>query len=170
MKKSFTLIELIVVIAIIAILGAVIAPNAFKAISKAKVAATVADFRSIKTAVMTYLTDTAAWPLTTAGSAYFLANTGSVANWDGPYLDKWPQSRWGTGVYSFQNDSTVDWTGAAPGDAAKYAQITLVPQASAQKIDLAVDGAVNSGAGSFRYTAADPTTVYYLVSTDVTVN
>ena len=37
-SKGFTLIELIVVIAIIAILGAIIAPNAFRAIEKAKMA------------------------------------------------------------------------------------------------------------------------------------
>ena len=37
-KKGFTLVELLVVIAVIAILASVIAPNAFSAMEKAKVA------------------------------------------------------------------------------------------------------------------------------------
>ncbi|SHJ08964.1 prepilin-type N-terminal cleavage/methylation domain-containing protein [Desulfofundulus thermosubterraneus] len=37
-EKDFTLVELLVVIAIISILAAIIAPNAFKAVEKAKVA------------------------------------------------------------------------------------------------------------------------------------
>ncbi|WP_333870599.1 type II secretion system protein [Desulforamulus putei] len=38
-NRGFTLVELLVVIAIIGILAAVIAPNAFKAVEKGKVAA-----------------------------------------------------------------------------------------------------------------------------------
>jgi len=58
-KKGFTLIELIVVIAIIGLLAAVIAPNVFRAIEKGKAASTEADYRSIKTGALAYFADCA---------------------------------------------------------------------------------------------------------------
>jgi general secretion pathway protein G len=58
MRKTFTLIELIVVIAIIAILAAIITPNAFMAIEKSKVSRIVADCKSIRTAAYNMFADT----------------------------------------------------------------------------------------------------------------
>lgn len=90
MKKSFTLIELIVVIAIIAILAAIVTPNAFKAIEKAKLSRTAADMKGIKTACLGYYSDTGTWPnchYITDASSSLISNPG-VAGWDGPYLDK----------------------------------------------------------------------------------
>ncbi len=88
MKKSFTLIELIVVIAIIAILAAIIAPNAFKAIEKARVAKTVADMKSIKTAFTALYTDTFRFPLgcnafTTANPEAYLDDSQCGGCWVG---------------------------------------------------------------------------------------
>ncbi|MDD2702767.1 MAG: type II secretion system protein, partial [Candidatus Omnitrophica bacterium] len=60
--KGFTLIELIVVIAIISVLSAIIAPNAFRAIEKAKLARVEADAKAIKTAAFSMYADTGMWP------------------------------------------------------------------------------------------------------------
>ena len=95
-KKGFTLIELIVVIAIIAILAAIIAPNAFKAIEKAKISRTLGDYRSIKTAVLAYHIDTNVWPISSADGSDLLANTSAEDDWEGPYLESWPQGAFGT--------------------------------------------------------------------------
>ncbi|MBE3588244.1 MAG: prepilin-type N-terminal cleavage/methylation domain-containing protein [Thermoanaerobacteraceae bacterium] len=61
-NRGFTLVELLVVIAIIGILAAIIAPNAFKAIEKSKVAAAEADYKSIKAAALNFYTDIGKWP------------------------------------------------------------------------------------------------------------
>ena len=169
--KGFTLIELIVVIAIIAVLAAIIAPNAFKAIEKAKISATIADLQSIKTAAMSYYSDTGAWVATCATSpcSSGFVTTNSVAGWDGPYLEKWPpQSKW-AGAYTWTNASgSVFCTGAGCVAAnERYSSISNVPQTAAQKIDQQLDGGTVSGtAGSVRYTTANPTTVNVLVSRD----
>ena len=56
-ERGFTLIELLVVIAIIGILSAIIAPNAFKAIDKARMSKTISDIKAIKTASLLYYAD-----------------------------------------------------------------------------------------------------------------
>jgi prepilin-type N-terminal cleavage/methylation domain-containing protein len=95
MKKSFTLIELIVVIAIIVVLAAIIAPNAFRATEKAKISRIVADLKTIKAASMTFYTDTGKWILSVIGgygpikgNHPLLVNPDPViAGWDGSYLE-----------------------------------------------------------------------------------
>ncbi len=98
MRKGFTLVELLVVIAIIGILAAVIAPNAFKAILKSKVARVEEDLNAIKAAAYMYYADTGRFPpdddcYTVHGIPYhgidFLENKAGVEGWDGPYLEKW---------------------------------------------------------------------------------
>jgi len=165
--KAFTLIELVVVIAIIAILVAIVSPTAFRAIERARNSTTANDLKSIKTAAMSYNGDCSAWPATGSGPTYFMNNTGAVATWDGPYLDRWPVARWSGGVYTFLNDSAVDWTGVAPGDSARYVQLTSVPAANSAAIDLIVDGTAGATSGFFRING---TTVYYLIDTAVVVN
>ena len=100
MKKGFTLIELIVVIAIIAILAAIIAPNAFRAIEKSKVARAVADLKNIKTATLTYRTDTGRWPTSDyiRDSSHSLLSDSGIPGWDGPYLEKIAVSPFGVKI------------------------------------------------------------------------
>lgn len=57
LNKAFTLIELLIVVAIIAILAAIAVPNFLEAQTRAKVSRTVADMRTIATAVEAYSVD-----------------------------------------------------------------------------------------------------------------
>lgn len=57
-KKGFTLVELLVVIAIIGILAVVAVPALFSNINKAKVASVESDYSSIKSAALSYYSDT----------------------------------------------------------------------------------------------------------------
>lgn len=67
MKKAFTLIELLIVVAIIAILAAIAVPNFLEAQTRAKVSRTKADMRSVATAIESYKVDNSAGP-TDAGN------------------------------------------------------------------------------------------------------
>ena len=57
-NKGFTLVELLVVIAIIGILAVVAVPALFKNIEKAKIAELEADISAIKSAALSYYSDT----------------------------------------------------------------------------------------------------------------
>jgi type II secretion system protein G len=61
-RKAFTLIELLIVVAIIAILAAIAVPNFLEAQTRAKVSRVRADVRSVATALETYRIDTNQYP------------------------------------------------------------------------------------------------------------
>ncbi len=62
-RRAFTLIELLIVVAIIAILAAIAVPNFMEAQVRAKVTRVKADLRSLKTAIETYRMDNNAYPI-----------------------------------------------------------------------------------------------------------
>jgi prepilin-type N-terminal cleavage/methylation domain-containing protein len=62
MKKAFTLIELLIVVAIIAILAAIAVPNFLEAQTRSKVSRSKADIRSMATAVESYFVDNNNYP------------------------------------------------------------------------------------------------------------
>jgi general secretion pathway protein G len=166
MRRGFTLVELIVVIAIIAILGAVIAPNAFKAIEKARISAAVGHLNAVKTASMQYYADLGKWP---TSHQNLTTSTGDAA-WDGPYLDKWPAATpWSAGTYTYMSDSGVNWDNAGAADPGRYVRITGGTPAIAKKLDLALDGNSDGTKGMVRYPDAG-TPIDFLISTDVGVN
>ena len=63
MKRAFTLIELLIVVAIIAILAAIAVPNFLEAQVRAKVARVKSDIRSVTTGLESYCVDHGKYPL-----------------------------------------------------------------------------------------------------------
>ena len=57
MKKAFTLIELLIVVAIIAILAAIAVPNFLEAQTRAKVSRVQSDLRTLATGIESYTVD-----------------------------------------------------------------------------------------------------------------
>jgi general secretion pathway protein G len=64
--KGFTLIELLIVVAIIGIIAAIAIPNLLNAIDRGKQKRTMADLRTVGTAVETYEIDNSLYPLVSA--------------------------------------------------------------------------------------------------------
>ncbi len=153
-KRGFTLVELLVVIAIIGILAAIIAPNAFKAIEKAKIARCEADLHAIKSACLAYYTDVGTWP-----DSLDKLMSDTATGWDGPYLEKEVKnSPWGpydlttvtpTGLYTAVTFSV-------------YVSADQVPDKAAQKIDKDLDGVADPASGAVQYDdSTAPYKVYY---------
>ena len=63
MKNAFTLIELLIVVAIIAILAAIAVPNFLAAQTRARVSRVLADFRTITTGLEAYRADYTGYPI-----------------------------------------------------------------------------------------------------------
>ena len=98
-QKGFTLIELLIVVAIIGIIAAIAIPNLLNAIDRGKQKRTMADMRSIGTAVESYAIDNNIYP-TSAGIANLANDVQPI------YIKILPQNDgWGTG-YTYQVDAT----------------------------------------------------------------
>jgi prepilin-type N-terminal cleavage/methylation domain-containing protein len=74
-KKGFTLIEIIVVLGVIAVLTAILAPIVVNYIGQAKDRRGDADVQTIGTAVLAFNSDTKEWPIWAVGTAVRPTNT-----------------------------------------------------------------------------------------------
>lgn len=73
-KNAFTLIELLIVVAIIAILAAIAVPNFLEAQTRAKISRVKADFRTVATGAQTYTLDHNKFPVDAFDRGYRLAH------------------------------------------------------------------------------------------------
>jgi general secretion pathway protein G len=98
-RAGFTLIEMLVIIAIIAILAAVVAPEVFRNVSDANTSAARSQIEILATALDTYRLDNHAYPTTEQGLAALRTEptTGErPPRWRGPYLRRAiPEDPWG---------------------------------------------------------------------------
>ena len=88
-SKGFTLIELLIVVAIIGIIAAIAIPNLLNAIDRGKQKRTMADMRSIGTAVESYAVDNNVYPtLNTIVALQTIIQTGAYMK-NMPLQDGW---------------------------------------------------------------------------------
>ncbi|OWV82242.1 type II secretion system protein GspG [Rhizobium sp. R634] len=86
--EGFTLVELLVVLAIIGLIAALVAPQVLKYLGSAKVDTTKAQIKNIENALELYYIDVGHYPSTEEGlEALSQAPTDGSA-WNGPYLKK----------------------------------------------------------------------------------
>ncbi|GGP27573.1 type II secretion system major pseudopilin GspG [Silvimonas amylolytica] len=98
-QRGFTLIEILVVITILAILGALIVPKIMDRPNDARVVAAKQDIRSVIQALKLYKLDNGRYPTTEQGLKALVEKpsaTPAPTNWKtGGYLEKLPKDPWG---------------------------------------------------------------------------
>ncbi len=94
--RGFTLLELLVVVAIIGLLAAYVGPKYFSQIGKSEQAVAKSQVESFNRALGTYRLDVGSFPTTEEGLAALVTRPANAAKWNGPYLDKAvPNDPWG---------------------------------------------------------------------------
>lgn len=98
-EGGFTLIEIMVVVVILGILAALVAPNVISRIDDAQINRAKQDIRAIESALQLYRLDNFRYPTTDQGLEALVNQPAdpSIRNWRaGGYLDKVPVDPWGT--------------------------------------------------------------------------
>jgi general secretion pathway protein G len=106
-EEGFTLVEMLVVLAIIALVTTLVAPQILRYLGSARADAAQAQIRSIGSALELYFIDVGAYPTNEEGLPALAVAPASATHWNGPYLrgaDKLTDP-WGE-AYVYQNDGS----------------------------------------------------------------
>ena len=105
-RAGVTLIEMLVVVVIIGLFVAVVAPSMFKQSDKARVVAARTQIKSFMTALGTYKLDTGVFPTTEQGLQALRVKPADANQWNGPYMpQEIPMDPWGHPyVYKYPGD------------------------------------------------------------------
>ncbi len=94
-QKGFTLIEVMIVVAILGILATLVVVNVAGNTDKALVTATKSDLQAIKQALDLYKLDNYKYPTTELGLEALVVKPDTARNWpEGGYLPKVPLDKW----------------------------------------------------------------------------
>lgn len=121
-SRGFTLLELLVVVVIIGLLAAFVAPKYFNQIGRSRTQISRAQIESFEKAMDQYRIDVGRYPDTSQGLIALVVKPPNVANWHGPYLKKGiPPDPWGK-AYVFKS----------PGDSGREYEISSLGGDAAQ--------------------------------------
>lgn len=96
-QQGFTLLELLVVIVIIGLLAAFVAPRYFSQVGKSQQQIARAQIDSLDKALVQYRIDTGHYPTQEQGLGALNVQPAGEPQWRGPYLKKnLPRDPWGT--------------------------------------------------------------------------
>lgn len=98
-QQGFTLIEIMVVVMIIALMGAIIGPQIFARFNQAQEVRVEQDIRAIEAALQFYRLDNYSYPTQAQGLDALVTAPAGASNWRGPYLDSEPLDPWDQPYY-----------------------------------------------------------------------
>ena len=102
---GFTLIELMIVIAILGLMAYMVAPRLMGVMGKAKPKIALTDIRNLETALDLFYLDVGRYPTEDEGLKVLMQAPENLPNWGGPYLKKPPKDPWGRDyVYKFPGE------------------------------------------------------------------
>ena len=132
-QAGFTLLELLVVMAIIGLLAGYVAPRYFAQIGKSEVKVAQAQLGAIEKAIEQYRLDTGHYPTQEQGLAALMKKPANETRWDGPYLKKdVPNDPWGR-----------PFTYKVPGERGDFELISLgkdgAPGGTGEAADLSIN-------------------------------
>lgn len=85
-EEGFTLVELLVVLAIIGLIAALATPQVLRYLGSARVDTTKAQIRNFESALELYYIDTGRYPTTDEGLSALQTKPASETRWNGPYI------------------------------------------------------------------------------------
>lgn len=96
-QRGFTLLELLVVLAILGLLIGLVAPAALRQLGSAKEKIAHQSIERLESVLDIYKLDVGSYPTTEQGLQALLAQPDGTTHWSGPYLkgDKPPEDPWG---------------------------------------------------------------------------
>ena len=99
--KGFTLVEIMVVITIIALVGAVVGPRVFNQLSGAKTKAARLQIEDYGSALELFYLETGRYPASSEGLSALIKAPPGLERWNGPYLKKTilPRDPWDNDYY-----------------------------------------------------------------------
>lgn len=129
-EGGFTLIEMLVVIAIIGLIMALIGPRVLNYLTESKMKAAKIQIQSFGSALDLYYLDTGQYPTTAQGLGSLVQRPGDVRGWNGPYLKggQVPRDPWGE-AYAYR----------APGQHGAYDIMSFGSDRQAGGTDSAAD-------------------------------
>ena len=106
-QSGFTLIEVMIVIAIMGLMIAAIAPDLFKNVEKAEKTRVASDICQIESALKFYRLDNYSYPTQSQGLDVLVSapSGGASGKWNGPYLEQLPKDPW-QNPYRYANPGT----------------------------------------------------------------
>lgn len=164
-QQGFTLMEMVGVIAVIAILASMATPMIFEAIRSAKISTFVEDVNVLRSSVARYYGDTGQFPYhapTDSRDGYrrLISDNSArpIAGWNGPYIEKEFDNPFTDNGYRIVSSTTnaqyqfdLDGDGNADTSGVAYIRIDGVSDTDAKRISDIIDGDgnVTSGDGAW---------------------